>query len=309
MSEPGTALLLAAATLVAGFVGVRMLVASWVDQAGVVQRSALENVERRAGRLSGRINARIRRTAAGRDLETRLAAAGVRMRVVEFVSTAGAVFLLATALGNVILPTWLSLFVGLAALRMCWAWLEFRRNRRRERFIAQLPDVARILSNASSAGLAVRTSIAMAADELDEPAASELRFVSDELAVGQTTEQALANLERRMPSRDVGVLISTLVIQQRAGGDLVHALREMATTLDRRRDLRREIRTLLAGVVFTGYIVALMGAASVVLLEAISPGVVERMAHSFVGQTILLAAGVLYAVGFLMIRKITEFHV
>ncbi|HVM36023.1 MAG TPA: type II secretion system F family protein [Actinomycetota bacterium] len=309
MSDPGAAMLLAAASLVVGLVGVRTLVASWVDQGGVVQRSALETVERRAGRISSRLNVRLRRTAVGHDVETRLAAAGMRMRVVDFLSLAAAAVVVAIAVGNTVLPMWLSLFLGAAALRTCWAWLEHRRNQRRERFISQLPDVARILSNASAAGLAMRTAISMAADELEDPAASELRAVADEMAVGQTTEGALANLERRMPSRDVGVLISTLAIQQRAGGDLVHALREMAATLDRRRDLRREIRTMLAGVVFTGYIVAVMGAASLLLLEAIGPGVIERMADNIAGQVIMVTAGILYAVGFLMIRKITEFHV
>ena len=45
--------------------------------------------------------------------------------------------------------------------------------------------------------------------------------------------------------------MTTLVIQQRAGGDTVRALNELGHTLEARKDLLREIRTLLSGSVFT----------------------------------------------------------
>ena len=49
--------------------------------------------------------------------------------------------------------------------------------------------------------------------------------------------------------------MTTLIIQQRAGGDTVRALSELGATLDARKDLLREISTLLSGAVFTSYLV------------------------------------------------------
>ena len=54
--------------------------------------------------------------------------------------------------------------------------------------------------------------------------------------------------------------MTTLIIQQRAGGDTVRALSELGSTLEARKDLLREIRTMLSGAVFTSYLVAMMGA-------------------------------------------------
>jgi tight adherence protein B len=289
--------------------GIRLLVSSWIKQDSVARRTALDDAERRAATWRARINARIRHTGVGSSLETQLLSAGVELRPIDFLLIGAVVFFSGAAVANAVLPLWMALLAGLACTRLCWVWLNRKRLRRREKFIAQLPDIARLLSNASSAGLAMRTAIGMAAGELDDPAGTELRLVSEELAVGQTTEGALSNLERRMPSRDVGVLVSTLVIQQRAGGDIVSALAEMARTLEKRKELRREVRSILAGSVFTGYLVAGMGMFAVIILNSIKGGVIERMASQPLGQTVLLAAGALYAFAFFLIRKSTEIDV
>ena len=75
--------------------------------------------------------------------------------------------------------------------------------------------------------------------------------------------------------------MTTIAIQQRAGGDTVRALGELATTLDARKDLRREVTTLLSGVVFTSYVVAGVGGGTILLLNVMSPGVTKQMTSSF----------------------------
>jgi tight adherence protein B len=83
----------------------------------------------------------------------------------------------------------------------------------------------------------------------------------------------------------------------------------MALTLDLRRDLHREVRTLMAGSVFTGWIVALLGIGSIVMLNLISPGVMEKMASRLIGQVALAIAGSLYFLGFVLIRRATRVEV
>ena len=90
-----------------------------------------------------------------------------------------------------------------------------------------------------------------------------------------------------MPSREVAVLVTTLVIQQRAGGDTVSALRDMSETLERRKDLRREIKTILAGALATGYTVAALGVGTLVFMNVISPGIVARMLDGWLGRIVL----------------------
>ena len=128
----------------------------------------------------------------------------------------------------------------------------------------------------------------------------------EELRVGQPVDEALDSMRRRLPSRELGVLMTTLVIQQRAGGDTVRALNELGATLDARKDLMREIRTLLAGSVFTSYVVIGIGVATIVLLNVMSPGVMREMATTLPGIATLIFTGTLWAIAFVLIRRATK---
>jgi tight adherence protein B len=307
--SPGVALGLLSVTTVLALLALLAFLRDRAERAAMAERSALELVEKRASRLRYRIDRRLARTALGRSLEIRVGSAGVGLMTIDFLLLCLGAFGLGTALCNIVVPPWLALIGGAVCVRLCFRWVEKQREKRRLAFVTQLPEVARLLSNASSAGLAVRAAIDMAADELDSPASEELRLVSEELSLGQSVGRALQNLEQRMPSRDVGVLISTLVIQQRSGGDLVNALQDMAETLDQRRDLTREIRTVMAGSVATGYMVAGLGAITVLLMNAITPGVLDELTSSVPGLIAVGFAGGLYVVGFLLIRRVTRVEV
>jgi tight adherence protein B len=305
-ADPDVALALMGGVLLIALAGVAVVVSAWSRQESVAQRSALEAAEQRSQRLRNRLDARLRKTRVGVEIETRLVAAGVELTVVEFLAVSLAAAAAGYAISNFVFPTWLAVGAGIACAYACWHWVERKRAKRRDEFIQQLPEVARILSNASSAGLAISTAIEMAAAELDDPAGEEMSRVSQELHIGQSLVRALHNLEHRLPSREVGVLISTLVIQQRSGGDLVRALSDMANTLESRRDLRREVRTLMAGSVFTGYVVALLGIGSLLVLNFISEDLIEKMTETGVGRIALIVSGVLYVVGFLLVEKVTR---
>lgn len=306
MTAPQVALLLLAVVLAVGVAGLAQYYGGWAQKADAAERSRVEAGERARRRLRGAADDRLRRTRAGGRLEARLAGAGVDLAPTDFVLVAAALTATVGVVGDLILPTWLALVAALGSVRAVGAWLERKRAQRRDVFVAQLPDLARVLSNASSAGLSLRTGLDMAASELSDPAASELAYVAEELRLGQTVDRALEHLQERMPSREVAVLVATLVIQQRAGGDLVRALRDMADTLEARKDLRRELRTILSGAVFTGYVVAALGASSLLLINLISPGVVERMTEVALGRVALLSAAGLYALGFVLIRRTTR---
>ena len=184
--------------------------------------------------------------------------------------------------------------------------VERKRGQRRDEFINQLPDVARVLSNGTSAGLSMAGAMELAARELAQPAATEMEVVVQETRLGMPLESSLERLRDRLPSREVAVLMTTLIIQQRAGGDTVRALSELGQTLEARKDLLREIRTMLSGAVFTSYLVAMMGAGTLVLVNLISPGIMTELTTTLPGILALSLAVILYVVAFVIIRGITK---
>ncbi|MFR9795302.1 type II secretion system F family protein [Streptomyces sp. MS06] len=255
------------------------------------------------------LDRRVRRTAPGRALERRLLATGLDITPGEF--TAGLVAAVAGLwlLGQQVLAPF---FGPLAALLAVWAALQFlswQRQKRIERFINQLPELARILANATQAGLALRTAIGMAAEELEAPAGEELGKVAHQLAVGVPMDDALGELADRLPSRELVVLVTTLVLSNRAGGQVVGALRNLTETLEERKETRREIRTQLSQVSMTSYAVPVLGIGSLFLMNAVKDGALERMTGSPVGQACVIIAFGLYAVGFLLIRRMSRIDV
>lgn len=189
------------------------------------------------------------------------------------------------------------------------AYIRREREKRKEEFIAQMPELARTLSNASSAGLSIRTAVAMAADELAEPARTELQIVSDEINLGVSLDTALSDMEARLPSRELAILVSALVVSSRSGGALVSALRDISETLETRKEVRREIRTTYAQTVATAYAVLAVGTLSLFLLEAIKGGTVDAMLRNPVGQASLIFAAVVYSGSIWAVRRMTRVEV
>jgi len=130
--------------------------------------------------------------------------------------------------------------------------------------------------------------------------------VVQETRLGMPLEASLERLRDRLPSREVAVLMTTLIIQQRAGGDTVRALSELGQTLEARKDLLREIRTMLSGAVFTSYLVAGMGAGTILMINAISPGIMRQLTTTLAGLLALTVSVTLYVVAFVLIKRITK---
>jgi len=300
--------------LVLSFLFCTFLLAGLIDLLTVARRrrdlvSALETVDELS--LSHRVarwDRAFRRTRPGRWVEHQLVLAGEEERrplVVVAVAVGGGLvigWVLALALAPVLG------LLGIAAIVVGIRWYLSRgRERRREQFVAQMPELARVLSNATSAGLSIAGAIGVAATELAAPAETELSRVASRMRFGASLDDAMKELESRLPSREVAVLVSTLLVSARSGGSLVSALRDIAETLEQRKEVRREIRTTLAESTSTGYLVIVLGFGLLFLLNAIQPGTVQAMTTNWIGQLALLVSGAMFAGGFLLIRRMTRF--
>lgn len=284
---------------------------------GRAQRAALVDRLSYTGRLpeTGRrrrfrnLDRRLRRTGPGRKLELRLAATGLDVTPGEFL-----VYMLATVValwlvGQAALAPFFGPLAGLLGIGAALQFLNWQRQKRIERFINQLPELARILANATQAGLALRTAIGMAAEELEAPAGEELAQVANQLSVGHSMDDALGELADRLPSRELVVLVTTLVLSNKAGGQVVSALRNLTETLEERKETRREIRTQLSQVTMTSYAVPVLGIGALFLMNGVKDGALERMTGSPVGQACVVIAFGLYAIGFVLIRRMSRIDV
>ncbi|MFJ2557819.1 MULTISPECIES: type II secretion system F family protein [unclassified Streptomyces] len=255
------------------------------------------------------LDRRLRKTKIGKRLELKLASTGLDLTPGEYFVYMLAAVVALWLIASSILASFFGPLAGLTALWGANAFLNWQRAKRTERFINQLPELSRILANATQAGLALRTSIAMAADELEAPAGEELGRVARRLAVGESLDNALGELSERLPSRELVVLVTTLVLSNRAGGTVVSSLRNLTETLEERKETRREVKTQLSQVTVTAYAVPGFGFAALLLLNAVMPGALDRMTSALIGQVAVIAALILYAIGFIVIRRLSRIDI
>jgi putative membrane protein len=251
----------------------------------------------------------LRRLPFSKPLRRRISSAGLNwdVAITELALTGATVgtFLLSRLLVGHVAGSIFAFLVPALFFR----WLRRRTDQRVERFIAQLPEVSRILSNGTSAGMSVERALVLAAQEMSEPAGVELKRTTSQLALGWSLDSALNDLSERMPSRELNVLVRTIIIQSTAGGALASALHDIALALEDRKQLHREVRTAIVGSTFSAYLVPLIGLTAVVLMNVMKPGVLDDMASSFAGRIILLAALFCFGIGALLMRIVSRVEV
>lgn len=303
-----TVLLIVVGSVVAALLvvlGVRDLVELSADRRRAVLSAESTRLSDDASLLE-EMDQRLVRTRLGRWLKNELDVAGVGVRPILVLGVAILVGGIVTyVLWNYVAPTLALLGIVAGYLALRW-YLDREQQRRREKFTAQLPELARVLANASYAGLSLPTAVAIAGDELAEPARTELGRVANAMKFGASLDSALAELKERVGTRESNVLISTLIVSARSGGSLVSALRDIAEALDQRKETHREVQTTLAQAVATSNMIVLVGFGILFLLNTIEEGTVQKMTTDIVGQIVLVVAATLFATGVILIRRMTK---
>lgn len=287
--------------------GISMLASNAADRRLIVAGSLAGTQRSEApGSRWGRISLIFNRTRIGRWFERELVLAGVRYPpIAVFFVVLVVTVTLPYVLTQVLAPAFgvAGLVGGYVLLR---SWLRRSRERRRERFVQQIPELARVLSNATNAGLSITTAWVVAETEMSEPAKTEIQRLNSGVRFGASLEESMLQLNDRLPSREVRVLMSTLVVSARSGGSLIKALRDISLTLDDRKEVRREVRTTLAQSRATGALVTVMGLGILLVLNAIQPGTVEKMTQTLIGQIALVISLSLFLIGHVTVRRMTR---
>ena len=297
-----------AATLIVGSAALITLSANAGRTAELAQGLGATDVAQR-GSTGSILLTLLRRLPFSTPLRRRISSAGLKwdVAITELALTGATVgtFLLSRLLVGHIAGGIFAILIP----ALFFQWLRRRRDQRVERFIAQLPEVSRVLSNGTSAGMSVERALVLAAHEMSEPAGVELKRTTSQLALGWSLNSALTDLSERMPSRELNVLVRTIIIQSTAGGALASALHDIALALEDRKQLHREVRTAIIGSAFSAYLVPLIGLAAIIFMNIMKPGVLDDMASSFIGRLILLAALICFGLGALLMKLVSRVEV
>lgn len=217
----------------------------------------------------------------------------------------------------------LLLGVVLSALTGSWVMLIFaplvpivgrvvislRADKQRYAFATQLPDNLQVLASALRAGHSLLSALAVMTDDSAEPSRTEFKRLIGEERVGVPIDTSLAEISRRMQSREVMQIALVTVIQQQTGGNTAEILDQIAINVRARFELRRLVKTLTAQGRTSRWIVTALPVFLFLIILTLNPGYVRPLLHSTLGQVLMLISAGMTVLGSLVISKIVTFEV
>ena len=185
-------------------------------------------------------------------------------------------------------------------------WLNARYVRK---FNEQLTEALGTMSNALRAGFSMAQAFESVAEADIHPISDEFALLLQQMRVGMSFVDALASMEKRIASDDLALVITSIDIARKTGGNLTEIFDRIAETIRGRMRIERKVRTLTAQGRLQGLVVSLMPLALCVIMTMMKPGLMIPFLTSLTGIACLLAASVMVLVGWLIIRKIVTIKV
>ncbi len=187
--------------------------------------------------------------------------------------------------------------------------LKFLKARRLRRFNMQLVDTLVSMSNALKAGFSILQAFESVVRDGENPIAQEFDVFLQQTRVGVSFSEAMKNLDHRVGSDDLTLVVLSIESARQTGGNLTEIFETISATIRERMRIENRIRTLTAQGRLQGIIVGLMPIVIGFALMVVEPEMMRPFLHSTLGIIIMAAVAILIGMGAYVIRKIIAIDV
>jgi tight adherence protein B len=188
-------------------------------------------------------------------------------------------------------------------------YVKHRQTKRLKEFGNQLGDSINLLANGLRSGYSLLQAMDAVATEMPPPISEEFRRVVREIGLGVSTEQAMQNMLRRIPSDDLDLMITAISVQHEVGGNLAEILETISHTIRERVRIKGEIRVLTSQQMISGYVVSVLPIGLGLILFVMNPSYMGAMFQDVCGIAMVAVGAVMITAGFFAIRKIVSIDV
>lgn len=198
------------------------------------------------------------------------------------------------------------LTLGISGTTLPYIYLYLKRRKRLESFENLLPEALDMIINALKAGFSFDSALRMVVQEIPDPLGIEMAITYEEQNLGVELSEALNNLKIRVPSDDLDIFITALLIHKKTGGNLAEVLNKTGKTIRDRLRLKKEVKTKTVHGRFSGMILILLPILMAIAIYLLNPDYVMVLIEEKIGNYLLVAAIIMQIIGIFIIRKIVN---
>lgn len=195
--------------------------------------------------IPGRLNRLISGQAFASSTATDLARANLPLTVLEYVflrvGSMLALFLFTMVLTQ---QLYVAVLAGIAGLYLPRFYVQRRQAKRHGAFQSQLVDVLSLLVGSLRSGYGMTIAMDNVSKQMPPPTSEEFGRVVREIGLGLPSMQALRNMVRRVPSADLDLVVTAIIIQYEIGGNLAQILETISETIRERIRIERHLHVL-----------------------------------------------------------------
>jgi tight adherence protein B len=255
----------------------------------------------------GHLQALLRKTSGVRLLEKFISQSHVNTSVKVVMR-----FIACIAIGAYLLAWYLTraipLSLTLASLAGCLplAYLSYRRKKWMVSFNAALPECIEGFARSLRSGHSIVAALDIVAQQVPEPANAEFAEVFKKQRYGLPLRDALLQMIERVPSMDLAIMITAILVHREIGGNLPNVLDRLVAVIRDRLRIQRDIRVHTAQGRLTGWILGILPPFLMLAINLISPNYSSALLRDEVGRKMLYGSVALLLTGVFTIRRIVN---
>ena len=205
------------------------------------------------------------------------------------------------------LPFVLALLFGVVfGVLFHFYFLDRARKRIIKEFQEEFPEALMSISGAITAGLSFEQGLEASAQQGSSQLGKQFQRALNDMDLGASIEDALGQVAKRTKSTDMIWLIDAISISRETGTSIAPVLNTVASSIQDRAQLRREIQSLTAEGMLSAYVVVALPFVIFAFLIVTQPNYVRFFWTEPIGAVMGISALGLIGVGWLWLRTIVS---
>lgn len=183
------------------------------------------------------------------------------------------------------------------------------RKKRLQRCSEQLGLALGTLANSLRAGFSFMQAMKMVAEQIEDPLGPEFLKALQDINYGITVEEAFDSLLKRLPDKELAIVLNTLIIQRSSGGNLAFLLETMQETIFDRSRVKDEVKALTAQGRLSSVIITLLPIALAFYIKLVNPEYFQMLFSHPLGWLMVVIGSLNIILGWIFIKKIVHIEV